>query len=184
MSTIELLIIAIGLAMDAFAVSLVASSSGRCRDGRAAFRLAFHFGLFQFAMPVIGWLGGSLVADAISAWDHWAAFGLLAFVGGRMIHGSRDPVDKTAVDPSRGWSLVMLSIATSIDALAVGISLAMLEVSIWYASGVIGLVAALLSLVGVRLGSQVPARLGKRMELVGGILLMLIGVRILLDAIV
>ncbi len=181
MRQIELFLIALGLAMDAFAVSLGASAAGRARGARAAFRMSFHFGLFQFMMPIVGWLAGSLIAGFIKALDHWIAFGLLCFVGGRMIASARRPEECRPGDPSRGWTLLLLAVATSIDALAVGISLAMLAIDIWYASLVIGLVAAALSLIGIRLGSVLHASFGRRMDLVGGTILILIGVRILVE---
>ncbi len=166
--------------MDAFAVSLAAGGSGLARGSRATFRLAFHFGLFQFLMPVIGWSIGAGVANRIDAFDHWLAFGLLSFVGIRMVReavsGEERRYDR---DPSRGWSLISLSVATSIDALAVGLSLAMLQVGIWYPSAVIGVVTAGLSFLGVRLGRRLGRALGSRMEIAGGVLLILIGLRIL-----
>ena len=117
--------------MDACAVTLGCAASGAARGPRAAFRLSFHFGLFQFIMPVLGWAVGTELARLVSNWDHWIAFGLLAFVGLRMIHSGLHPNVQTALhDPSRGLRLMMLSVATSIDALAVGLSLAMLRVNI------------------------------------------------------
>jgi putative Mn2+ efflux pump MntP len=181
MEQLKVFLIALGLAMDAFAVSLGASAAGRARGARAALRMSFHFGLFQFMMPVIGWFAGSLVADLIRTWDHWIAFGLLCFVGGRMIAAARGPADAPTGDPSRGWTLLLLAVATSIDALAVGISLAMLPINIWYTSMVIGLVAAAMSLIGIRLGAVLRTSFGRRMELVGGVILILIGVRILVE---
>ena len=180
MSLVEILALAVGLALDAFAVSLAAGAAGHAAGPRPAFRLAFHFGLFQFMMPVLGWYAGSLVAARIAAADHWVAFALLLWVGVRMIRSGRDP-DPAPVraDMSRGWTLVGLSVATSIDALAVGLSLAMLGVAIWYPSAVIGVVTCVLSLVGLRLGGRLGARFGQRAELVGGGVLILIGLRIL-----
>jgi len=167
--------------MDAFAVSVAAGAAGRARGARATFRLAFHFGLFQFLMPVVGWLVGSAFAGRVEVVDHWIAFVLLAWIGVAMIRSSRDAEDATAPDPSRGWSLVMLSIATSIDALAVGLSLAMLGVTIWQPAVIIGLVAAVFSIVGHRGGDRLGRRFGKRAEFVGGLLLMGIGVKILVE---
>ena len=182
MGFIEILMVAVGLAMDAFAVSLGAGTSGLAVGPRAAFRLSFHFGLFQFMMPAIGWFLGVRVAPVIESIDHWIAFGLLAFVGARMIHAGFDPEGQTYTsDPSRGMTLVMLSVATSIDALAIGLTLAMLQVRIWYPSVVIGVVTGGLSLVGLRLGSRLGARFGKRMEIAGGLILVLIGLRILIS---
>jgi putative Mn2+ efflux pump MntP len=178
---LQIIIIAVGLAMDACAVSLAAGASGRSRGKRAAFRLSFHFGLFQFLMPVIGWFGGTYVAGPMAAVDHWVAFTLLTLIGGRMIRSSLRDSDPSPLDPSRGAALIGLSLATSIDALAVGFSLAMLQVNIWQPSVAIGLVTAGLSLISLKLGSRLGARFGTRMELAGGILLILIGLRILIQ---
>jgi putative Mn2+ efflux pump MntP len=176
----EILMIAIGLSMDAFAVSLGAGTSGRATGGRAAFRLSFHFGLFQFLMPIIGWSLGVGIARSIASIDHWIAFGLLVFVGLRMIRsGCRFGSEPFAADPSRGFTLVMLAIATSMDALVICLSLAMLGVRIWVPSVVIGIVTGGLSLLGIRLGTRLGAGFGKRMEIVGGVLLILIGLRVL-----
>jgi len=178
----EILMIAVGLAMDAFAVSLGAGTSGQATGGRAAFRLSFHFGLFQFMMPVIGWFLGRGIAPLISSVDHWIAFGLLVFVGVRMIRSGCDSDGESfPTDPSRGFTLVMLAVATSIDALAIGLSLAMLRVKIWHPSVVIGVVTGGLSLLGIRLGTRLGIRFGKRMEIVGGVILNLIGLRILVS---
>jgi len=174
--------IAVGLAMDAFAVSLGVGASGQAVGGRAAFRLSFHFGLFQFMMPVIGWFLGVRIALLLSSVDHWIAFGLLAFVGVRMIRSGWDSNGESlSADPSRGLTLVVLAVATSIDALAIGLSLGMLRVKIWYPSVVIGVVTSRLSLLGIRLGARLGARFGKRMEIVGGAILSLLGLRILLS---
>ena len=180
MGLLNTLLLALGLAMDACAVSLAAGASGRAAGGRAAFRLGFHFGLFQFLMPIAGWLLGLAVAHLIAAVDHWIAFGLLAVVGGRMIRSGLDPaVEPGLGDPSRGWSLVLLSIATSIDAFAVGLSLAMIRVAIWQPAVVIGLVTATMSVAGLWLGSRLGRAFGPRMEVIGGVILLLVGLRIL-----
>ncbi len=182
MTTFEVIIIAIGLAMDASAVSLAAAAGGYARNGRAVFRLAFHFGLFQALMPIIGWaLGVSLIAY-LRAWDHWIAFILLTFVGIRMIKEGLDPPEESQKkDPSKGMTMVMLSIATSIDALAVGLSLAVLEVSIWFPSLMIGIITAFMSYVAIKIGSKLGAMLGSKMEVFGGIVLVGIGLKILLS---
>lgn len=182
MNLLEVLLIALGLAMDAFAVCLGAGTTRFVDGPRPVFRLAFHFGLFQALMPVLGWLGGSLVAQYISAWDHWVAFGLLAFVGGRMVRSGLDPNGKChETDPSRGGTLIMLAIATSIDAFAIGLSLAMLDVNILYPAVVIGVVCAVLSVLGLALGHRLGCAFGKRMEIVGGIILILIGLRVVIS---
>lgn len=173
--------IAFGLAMDAFAVAIGASVLLGRVTGRQRFRLAFHFGLFQALMPIIGWAAGSTVEEAIRAWDHWVAFGLLAFIGIRAIIESfkRIGEDADRTDPTRGVSLIVLSVATSIDALAVGLSFGVLGVAIWTPALIIGLVAGAMTLVGMFLGTRLGALFGKRMEAVGGIVLLIIGAHIL-----
>jgi putative Mn2+ efflux pump MntP len=167
--------------MDAAAVSLAASAAGYAGNPRAVFRLSFHFGLFQFLFPVLGWFLGLGLLVFIQAVSHWVAFLLLMFVGGRMVKSGLDPdAESHARDPSRGMTMVMLSIAVSIDALAVGLSFAMLGVTIWYPSIVIGVVTSGMSLLAIRIGRHLGAMLGKRMEIVGGLVLIGIGFRILL----
>ena len=179
MGFIEIVLIAGGLAMDAFAVSLAAGASGAL-DPRAVFRLAFHFGLFQFLMPVLGWTAGVHVAGIVLTAGDWVAAGLLTLVGVRMIRSGQGMGTGPRQDPSRGITLVTLCVATSLDALAIGFSLALLQVSIWYPSAVIGGVTALLSVGGVHLGARLGTGFGRRMEIAGGVLLTLLGGRILL----
>jgi len=180
MSFIEILFLAVGLAMDAFAVSLAAGGHKDVNGLRPMLRLSFHFGFFQFLMPVLGWAAGTRLAEAIHLFDHWLAFGLLALVGGRMIYAGFSAADEVVRnDPSRGLTLLGLSVATSIDALAVGMSLAFIRVNIWHPSVVIGVVTATLSLIGLRLGNRAGKLLGRRMEVVGGALLIVIGLKIL-----
>ena len=173
--------IAFGLAMDAFAVSLGASAVLRNVTPGQYFRFAFHFGLFQFLMPVLGWLGGSTVARWTASFDHWVAFGLLAFVGAKMVReaAADGAEERLRGDPTRGWSLVALSVATSIDALAVGFSFALLSVDVWYPSAIIGVVAAGMTLLGMRVGGRLGRRFGRVMEVAGGLVLLAIGARIL-----
>ena len=180
MSILEMIFIAIGLAMDASAVSMTAAAAGYVNDNRAIFRLAFHFGLFQALMPLVGWLLGSTVVDYISAWDHWIAFTLLAIVGGRMIYSGLIPDnDRPIVNPSKGWTLITLSIATSIDALAAGLSFSMLNVNIWLPCLLIGVITMLLSAISTRIGKTAGQWLGQRVEILGGLILLGIGMRIL-----
>ena len=183
MTTLTLIGVAVGLAMDAFAVSIGAGLTLKTVDARQTLRLAWHFGLFQALMPIIGWLAGLSVERWIAPVDHWIAFGLLAVIGGKMIHEAlKDDDEETRRgDPTKGWSLVLLSLATSIDALAVGLSLALLDVSIWWPAVVIGLVAGAFTTVGMQLGKRFGALLGRRMESVGGIVLIAIGVKILAE---
>lgn len=182
MGFFEIMFIALSMAMDAFAVCLGVGANRQSEGLRPTFRLSFHFGLFQFLLPVIGWFAGLTVASYIKTSDHWVAFALLAFVGGRMIHsGFSKEENNTIIDPSRGWTMVLLSVAVSIDALAIGLSLAMVNVNIWVPAVVIGIVTGLVSLLGLRLGNGLGRKFGKRMELIGGIVLIIIGLRILLS---
>ncbi|MFH2052488.1 MAG: manganese efflux pump MntP family protein [bacterium] len=182
MGVIATLLLAAGLAMDAAAVSIGARASGRAFGRRAAFRLGFHFGLFQFLMPVLGWLAGSAFVALVAAVDHWVAFVLLAAIGGHMIWGGLHPErDAPTFDPSRGWTLIMLSIATSIDALAVGLSLAFLQADILTIAGVIGVVTAGLSALGFWLGARLGVVFGHRMTVAGGLVLLGVGIRILVE---
>jgi len=183
MNVFTTIVIATALALDAFAVSISTGIKLGCVTGRQTFRLAFHFGFFQFIMPVLGWLGGSAMAEIIGSFDHWVAMGLLGFIGGKMIHEALDEtVNKdTAIDPTKGLYLISLSIATSIDALAVGLTLGVLHQSIWYPSIVIGLIAAGFTVLGMEIGSRIGIRFSKNMEITGGIVLIAIGVKIVLE---
>jgi putative Mn2+ efflux pump MntP len=175
----EVFLIALSMAMDAFAVCLVAGSLGQARGPRPVFRLSFHFGLFQFLMPVVGWLAGVSVEPLIRGYDHWIAFALLVFVGLHMVEAALRGQENRRPDPSRGWTLVVLSIAVSIDALAVGLSLGVLGISVWYPALIIGVVTSALSLLGLRLGQEFGSHLGKPVEIIGGVVLIGIGLRIL-----
>lgn len=185
MDTLSILGIAVALAMDAFAVALAAGATLRPLTFRRCFRLVFHFGLFQAMMPVIGWLAGLTLQSFVATWSHWLAFLLLTIIGGRMIflavYGVQEH-NSTAADPSKGLTLVALSVATSIDALAVGLTLAMLDVAIWLPALIIGLVAGCFTLTGLILGARAGACWGKQIEVAGGVLLILIGIKILVDA--
>ena len=182
MDAITLLGLALALAMDAFAVALGTGTVLARLTGRHIFRLGFHFGLFQALMPVVGWLAGQTVVRFVSAWDHWIAFALLVLIGGRMIHEALSGEEKADDrDPTRGLSLVMLSVATSIDALAVGFSLSVIGVSIWFPAVIIGLVAGALTVVGLLVGRRLGDLWGPRVEVLGGIVLIAIGVRILCE---
>jgi putative Mn2+ efflux pump MntP len=183
MDLLSILLIALALAVDAFAVAL---ASGVCLPKvgyRQTFRLAWHFGLFQAGMNVIGWAGGLTFRALLESFDHWLAFALLFLVGGHMIRAALGPKDDQCPtsDPTRGWSLVMLSVATSIDSLAVGLSFAVLEVEVWLPALIIGLVATLLTGIGLHLGRLVrnASRLGRAAEVIGGLVLIAIGLSIL-----
>ena len=168
--------------MDCFAVALGVGTGRVDRTRRSILRLAFHFGLFQGGMAFLGWFAGSRIASLISRVDHWVAFGLLLWVGGRMIKESFGSEEEPCRDDlTRGKSLLMLSIATSIDALAVGISLALVDSSILIASLVIGGVSFILAVAGYLLGNRLGCRFGKIMERLGGLILVGIGIRVLLS---
>lgn len=183
MSLWALISIAFALAMDAFAVAIAVGSRLERLSYRPVFRLSFHFGLFQFLMPIIGWFLGRQVERLVFSFDHWIALALLAFIGGKMIWESftHDGTGSSLADPTRKWSLIALSIATSIDALAVGLSLALLNVQIVSASIVIGIVAAGMTLLGMKFGRVLGEKFGHRMELIGGLVLVAIGVKIVLN---
>ena len=176
MSWITLLGIAVALAADAFAVAVVAGLSLKVLTKRRMFRMSFHFGLFQAAMLAAGWLMGNALYSLVAAVARWVACALLLLVGGNIIRQARQ-TDETRLtqDPTRGWHLVFLSFATSIDALAVGLSLAMLGVSIARAAFVVGITAATLTLLGMPLGNRASSLWGKRIEVLGGLILIAIG---------
>lgn len=186
MDFISILVIALGLAMDAFAVALSVSLSLTTLTWRHFFRLSYHFGFFQFAMPILGWWAGKFASQWLHACDHWIAFGLLCILGIKMIREMRadTPVqlpDNARHDPTRGARLVLLSIATSIDALAVGLSFAMLGMAIIWPALIIGIVTAAITALGMFLGRLVGLRFTRYSRLVGGLLLIGIGVRILME---
>jgi putative Mn2+ efflux pump MntP len=181
MSFPSIFLIALGMAMDAFAVSL--GSGVKIGPGpRPVFRIAFHFGLFQALLPIIGWFFGNTIEPYVKGVDHWVAFGLLAFVGFRMVRsGLSKKEEESSKDPSRGMTMVMLSIAVSIDALAIGVSLAFLGVTIWTPALIIGLMTSALSLIGLRVGNGFGKRYGKPVEVLGGLVLFGIGIRIVVS---
>ena len=184
MNLTPLIFLAVALAMDAFAVAVAVGIRLKKVDPRQMFRLCFHFGLFQAMMPVIGWCFGVKVRLLMAAFDHWIAFGLLAFVGGKMLFEAFDTDsddDDDSKDPTRAMSLVILSVATSIDALAVGFSMSVLHVSIAFPSLIIGITAALFTFLGMQMGSRFAAssRCGHWAEILGGGVLLAIGLHIL-----
>ena len=185
MSLLNIIAIAVALAMDAFAVAIATGVRLKRVSLRQFFRLAWHFGLFQAMMPIIGWSAGLTVRGSIERYDHWIAFGLLSFVGINMIREAfkLEEDARKKRDPTRGLTLVMLSVATSIDALAVGLTISMLKVAIWFPALVIGLVAGAFTVVGLHLGKSVGSaeRLSPVAEVLGGLVLLGIGVNILVE---
>ncbi len=183
MGVVELLLIAVGLSMDAFAVSVCKGLGMRRLNVRVALVLALLFGVFQAGMPVIGWLLGSQFLWLIEPVDHWIAFVLLGFIGGKMILDAvRGEEEESGVVDRVAWGeFLMLAVATSIDALAVGISLAALNVEIVPSVLIIGVVTFVLSLVGVLVGHLFGSRFERPAQIVGGVVLVLIGVKVLLE---
>ena len=181
MSNLSLLFIAVGVSADAFAVATARSVTLRRGSAGPALAIAATFGFFQGVMPLIGWLVGVRVAGYIEQVDHWIAFGLLAFLGGRMIHAALTADDENAGETrSLGVrELLVLGIATSIDALGVGLGLAFLPVNIVAAAIVIGLTTFVLCLVGVQIGRRWGTRFGTAAEVLGGVVLIGIGLQIL-----
>jgi len=174
--------IAFSLGIDAFSVALSAGIFPTANARRRTFRLVFHFGLFQGGMTVLGWLGGRTVEPVVADFDHWIAFALLAYVGGRMLRSAwRGDQDECRDDPSRGLMLVLMSVSTSIDAFVVGLSLALAGAPILWPAVMIALVAAAMTFVGLRLGCRLSAVLGRPAGFMGGAVLILIGVQVVLS---
>ncbi len=184
MSWTVLFTIAFALAMDAFAVAIGTSLSLKTVSRRQTFRLAFHFALFQALMPILGWSVGRTLAAPLVKWGNTVAFVLLTLIALRAIWEGFDFKQGAAEprrDPTRGASLVGLSVATSIDALAVGLSFAVLEVNIWTPILIIGLVAGGMTHLGLILGSRLGRLFGSRMEILGGLVLLAVATKILLQ---
>lgn len=181
MGLVELFLVAVGLSMDAFAVAICKGLALKKADGKNMALVGLWFGGFQALMPVLGYLVGVQFKDAITAVDHWIAFGLLAVIGGNMIRealAGGEEAEDASLAPK---NMLLLALATSIDALAVGVSFAFLDVNITAAAGFIGVVTFCLSAAGVKVGSVFGARYRARAELVGGVILILLGAKILLE---
>ena len=182
MGLITIIIIAVGLAMDAFAVSIVSGSACKQLKVKHAFRTALFFGGFQALMPLIGALAGLSLKEYIANYDHWMAFGLLSAVGGKMVYESfKIKPAKENFDPSNIFILLVLSVATSIDALVVGITLPLLRVSIAPAVVIIGLVTFVLSYLGVFIGKKSGHFFESKIEALGGLVLIALGLKILIE---
>ena len=192
MSLLDIIFLAIALAMDCFAVSIVSGVILKSRPQEqgeivAIARMAFFFGFFQAAMPLLGWLGISHFQAMIEAYDHWIAFSLLLLIGGNMIREAFGPEEEQHFNPRRLRTQLILAIATSIDALAIGISFACTGYEhlsqLRLPLSIIGLVSFLFSIIGYRLGSRFGKAIARRLkpELLGGVILILIGVKILVS---
>jgi putative Mn2+ efflux pump MntP len=179
---VETALIAVALGCDAFAVGMGVGT--RFCQPRQVFRLSFHFGLFQFLMPLLGWFIGVNAFGLVRQWGPWLAFGLLFFIGARMtyesFHPEEIPTDQECRDPTRGMSLVVLSLATSMDALGVGFSIGVLGQSLLVAAVCIGITACAMTWAAMKLGSRLSSKFGQRMEIIGGIILMAIAVKLLI----
>jgi manganese efflux pump family protein len=183
MELITLILIAVGLSIDSFAVSI---SCGLVMCGitfRKATRIAFSLAFFQALMPLIGWLLGSSIEHLVGNFDHWLAFGLLAIIGGKMVIESfkNDTKDKQRLNPLDPKTLIMLSIATSIDALVIGISFAFISINLYLATFIIGFTTFFFSMLGILFGKKTGLKFGRKMEAFGGVMLILIGLKILLE---
>lgn len=183
----ELFLLAVGLSMDAFAVSVCKGLAMKKVTLKAEATCGLWFGGFQMLMPVTGFFLGSLFAEAIEAFDHWVAFGLLVIIGINMLKEALEKEDESGDDPEKDADLsvrtmFLMAVATSIDALAVGISLAMVgSVNIWLAAAFIGICTCLLSALGVKIGNLFGSQYEKKAEFAGGVILILLGVKILLE---
>ena len=183
MGIYTIFLIGIGLAMDAFSVSVTDGIILKKPRLSQSAKIALFFGGFQFLMPVLGYLLGSAFARYITAFDHWLAFALLGFVGGKMIWEAfheKDECDEIK-NPLDTYTLFILAIATSIDALAVGITFATMAVSVLFSSALIGIITFFICLLGVYLGSWFGNLLGNKAEIIGGLVLIGIGLKILIE---
>ncbi len=182
MGFIELLLIAVGLSMDAFSVSVCKGLTTKRFSWRVALVCGLWFGLFQALMPVVGYFLGAQFEDFIDSYAHWIAFGLLFLIGANMIReavwGKEDHEHNGALDFK---TMLLLAVATSIDALAVGVSFACIQVNIWVAVAIIGVTTFLFSVLGVKIGNVFGSKYEKSAGIVGGIILILIGLKILLE---
>ena len=185
MTLVTIIIIALGLSMDAFAVSIVSGAAYKQLKIKHALRIALFFGGFQAIMPLIGYLAGLSIKTYIISYDHWVAFGLLSAVGGKMVYESfKIRSAEENLDPSNILILLVLSVATSIDALAIGITLSFLRVSLVTAVGIIGLVTFVLSYLGVFIGKRFGHFFENKIEAIGGLILIGLGVKILFEHLV
>ena len=185
MDYISLILIAFGLSFDTFAVSVSTGIKITYLKFKQALKIALTLGVFQALMPLIGWFLGVQIESYISNYDHWIAFGLLAILGLRMIYESfLKEENNTSANPLNPVVLIGMAIATSIDALVVGVSFAFMNMNIYLSVAIIGLVTFLVSMVGMLFGKKVGGKLGKRMEIVGGIILIIIGLKMLFSHII
>ena len=181
MGLIEILLIAIGLAMDAFAVSICKGLSMTKMNWKKACIIGLYFGLFQAIMPVIGYLLGESFADSVNKIDHWASFILLGTIGINMIKEALSSDKETSNDSIDFKTMIALAIATSIDALAVGITFAFLNTNIYLSAAIIGIITFIISVIGVKIGNKFGDKYERKAQITGGTILIIIGIKILLE---
>jgi putative Mn2+ efflux pump MntP len=181
MNLFELFLLSIGLAMDAFAVSICKGLSMKKFNWKKAIIIALYFGIFQALMPVLGYFLGSTFSSFVQSVDHWIAFILLAIIGANMIKDSMDDEEEKRNDRVDVKTMLLLAIATSIDALAIGVTFAFFEVNLWFSISIIGIITLVLSFLGVVIGNKFGDKFQNRAELAGGIVLIIIGLKILLE---
>ncbi|MDP3736234.1 MAG: manganese efflux pump MntP family protein [Hyphomonadaceae bacterium] len=179
--TLSLFLLAIGLAADAFAVALSQGAAARTNLLRTAIIVGLAFGVAQAIAPLIGWSLGIAFAGLIESFDHWVAFVLLAAIGTKLIWEGNQPKDEVAKKPAGGWQLLVLAVATSVDAVAAGIALPTLGAPILISIAVIGLITFALSFAGVWIGRAGSKALGSNAEIIGGLILIVIGAKVLID---
>ena len=181
MELFEIIVIGIGLAMDAFAVSVCKGLSMKKLDWKKAIIIALYFGIFQALMPVFGYYLGSTFSSFVQQVDHWIAFILLAIIGGNMIKDSTDDEEEKRNDRVDVRTMVLLAIATSIDAFAIGVTFAFFEVNLLLSISIIGIITLVLSIIGVVIGNKFGDKFQNKAELTGGIILIIIGLKILFE---
>jgi manganese efflux pump family protein len=182
MSLITILLLAVALGVDAFSVAIGIGAANHKKSWTPVLRVSAAFGLFQLVMPLAGWLAGATVVDLIASFDHWIAFLLLTLIGGKMIwEGFGNEDGRSKADQTQGFPLLVLSIATSIDALAVGFGFSLLRTPIILPAVIIGIVCFFMTAIGMIFGKVLARIFGRKVEILGGLVLIAIGVRILIE---
>ena len=181
MGVLEILLLGVGLAMDAFAVSICKGLSMKKMNWKNAVIIALYFGVFQALMPLIGYFLGVTFESLVTTFDHWIAFILLSLIGGKMIKESFDREDDKENDKVDLKTMVVLAVATSIDALAVGITFAFFDVNLMLSISSIGIITFIISILGVKIGNRFGDKYQSKAELMGGVILVLLGIKILLE---
>jgi len=178
---ITIFLIAIGLCFDSFAVSVSSGLMMKHISFIDAMKISFSLAFFQGLMPLLGWLAGKRISSYLSNYDHWIAFGLLVVIGLRMIWESQKPEENKTFNPLNIWFIIYMSIATSIDALIVGLSFAFLKTNIYVSIIIIGIVTFIAAMLGILFGKKAGVHFGKKMEILGGVILIIIALKILIE---